>query len=1122
MVFPSSRLLRWLSTVVVGGLLRGQRLPCPSDSNNDDDKNSNGARTTSPPSSPPHRRGTSVVLLLDVDNTLYDETTYRTVVGGGGIERQIVDNIHRYCSDAFNMTRAEADELHRTWGSTAEGLRQRRNAELRNDARKSNNRLLLGQFYRQVYDDVDVSCLLLRPDDLVGADGDSDSSSSSSPSSTTGYSYSNNNQNTKSRRSRSSLKELKQQQDRLRRTLLQLRRENVSLGNTISSWQRSSAVLASNSPRRHVSKVVQALGLCRVPWVGMLTPDHRDDDASSPSSKKKRKKGVLPYPTKADPREFYEPLVSKAPRADAEYVLIDDSEKAIEMFLDSTDLFPRARGILVNAHYVRDGNDHRVDVVSALSMALGWIDPGFVFDEIRYLKAKNDVDLASVNRETWKLLRGELRKLLLENDGRVVRVVDVGAGLLPMLKLFLFGYSKGGDKGENDQGLPSLLGTLYKNSSTKQVLRRVEYYAYEPNRRLERECCQGVLEQELGFHLQTTYHWGSDDDPEHVYHKKLDHGTDVVVHLRMWDFQKSPSDRGKAEEPPMQPTPHLVVGCCFADLFKDPMELTRLLVSRFLSRKPTQRMTSNGTATSEDDADSHFSETLVYFPITFRGVTQFMPPRSFKQSSPINDDGDGSQDRVVPSDTAALKVYSKCLAEDRGHNLDPDRLVEAVQSYGGVCLSRRSSSSSDWVIDPCRNVYLWESMLYFFGAAAGWEIHSRGWNANAWLDRARSLKPTIRACNCDLLFRVPHLGDWNISATHDDAALLSRENIPKTYREIEFEAPSQVSSKTRMTPTQLEPRQVMIRTVNSLISSGTELKIFKGDFDQDVASALDVNIKGLEEERMAYPLTYGYCLVGRVMDCGDEVQDAHELMGKLVFAFAPHASLAIVDRDALQVVPRGIGAVDAIFMPSMETALSIVHDANPRFGESVVVFGQGLVGLLVTAILGRNIDNSPLSSAVVPLTTVDSLPTRLATSALLGSTQALLPSEVLEAAPFDVAIEVSGNPKALQSAIDLARDGGQIIIGSWYGNSGVDLKLGIDFHRSHKKLKVSQVSEIPAELRATWDKQRRFRLAWELVRAIRPSQHLLTRVCLLDDAQEAYEALDRGRDISIAFSYEEE
>jgi len=299
-----------------------------------------------------------------------------------------------------------------------------------------------------------------------------------------------------------------------------------------------------------------------------------------------------------------------------------------------------------------------------------------------------------------------------------------------------------------------------------------------------------------------------------------------------------------------------------------------------------------------------------------------------------------------------------------------------------------------------------------------------------------------------------------------------------------------------------------VRSVCSLISSGTELKIFKGMFDD---AALDVNIDGMADERMAYPLSYGYSLVGRVTRCGSNVDQ--DLLGRLVFTFSPHSSHVIVDYNALQVVPVGIDAMDAIFMPSVETALSMVHDAHIRVGESVAVFGQGLIGLLVTAILSQQ----ALPGTV---TTFDGIPERLAASSAMGSSQALLPTEAESAGPFDVSIEVSGNARALQSAIDNTRSGGRVIVGSWYGNADVKLKLGIDFHRSHKTIKTSQVSEIPAELTALWSKERRFALTWELVRQIRPSR-LITRRTTLQHAKAAYDALDQGKEISVSFSYPE-
>ena len=276
----------------------------------------------------------------------------------------------------------------------------------------------------------------------------------------------------------------------------------------------------------------------------------------------------------------------------------------------------------------------------------------------------------------------------------------------------------------------------------------------------------------------------------------------------------------------------------------------------------------------------------------------------------------------------------------------------------------------------------------------------------------------------------------------------------------------------------------------------------------------------MEDERMSYPLSYGYCLVGVVVDCGSEVL-REKYMGKTVFTFSPHATHIITDVDATQIVPDGINAQDAIFMPSIETALSIVHDANVRVGENVAVYGQGLIGLLVTALLSRGkstFDHDVTSGKFDSITAFDMIPDRLAAASKMGASQALVPGTESQGGPFDVSIEVSGNARALQSAIDNTSHGGKVIIASWYGNNDVSLKLGIEFHRSHKTIQTSQVSEIPASMSRLWSKERRFAFTWELVKQIRPSR-LLSKILTLEHAQEAYEALDNGTEIAIAFDY---
>jgi threonine dehydrogenase-like Zn-dependent dehydrogenase len=166
----------------------------------------------------------------------------------------------------------------------------------------------------------------------------------------------------------------------------------------------------------------------------------------------------------------------------------------------------------------------------------------------------------------------------------------------------------------------------------------------------------------------------------------------------------------------------------------------------------------------------------------------------------------------------------------------------------------------------------------------------------------------------------------------------------------------------------------------------------------------------------------------------------------------------------------------------------------------------------------QTISKDFFSSEFCTVTSFDTIDDRLGVSSMMGANNALHPARAATAGPFDVSIEVSGNPRGLQSAIDNTSDAGRVIVGSWYGNGDVTLKLGIDFHRSHKTLQTSQVSTLPCALTGLWSKERRFALTWALLKAIRPSR-LITKQLRLDDAQRAYELLDQGQEIAICFSY---
>ena len=195
--------------------------------------------------------------------------------------------------------------------------------------------------------------------------------------------------------------------------------------------------------------------------------------------------------------------------------------------------------------------------------------------------------------------------------------------------------------------------------------------------------------------------------------------------------------------------------------------------------------------------------------------------------------------------------------------------------------------------------------------------------------------------------------------------------------------------------------------------------------------------------------------------------------------------------------------------PNMETAVNLVQDAAPIFGERVLVLGQGIIGLLTASLLRE----FPLETLV----TADPYEMRRKASLNMEVSETLDPnSENFQSRlnayaqkKFDLTLELSGNPSALEDALALTCFSGRIVIGSWYGEKKVELDLGGAFHRSRIKLISSQVSTIAPELAARWDKARRFEAAWKALERVQPEKWITHRFPI-ERAAEAYRLLDEN------------
>jgi len=280
-------------------------------------------------------------------------------------------------------------------------------------------------------------------------------------------------------------------------------------------------------------------------------------------------------------------------------------------------------------------------------------------------------------------------------------------------------------------------------------------------------------------------------------------------------------------------------------------------------------------------------------------------------------------------------------------------------------------------------------------------------------------------------------------------------------------------------------RDVRVRVEVSGLSAGTERLIFNGQLEP--GEPLDTSLEGMQGG-LQYPLRYGYCAVGVVEEIGADVSPS--LRGKRVFAFAPHQSQLVLDADAVIVLPE-VDAAAATLLANLETAVSLVMDGAPLLGEVSGVVGLGVVGALVASILSR--------LSLGPVLALEPRADRRAFSEV----------EALSSprrGACDVVFELSGKHAGLAAALELARDDGRIIAGSWYGPEAQPLALGTRVHRARQRIQFSQVSRIDAALAGRFDKSRRMQVALEWLQKLELTKFVTHRFPA-ERAAEAFDAL---------------
>jgi threonine dehydrogenase-like Zn-dependent dehydrogenase len=236
------------------------------------------------------------------------------------------------------------------------------------------------------------------------------------------------------------------------------------------------------------------------------------------------------------------------------------------------------------------------------------------------------------------------------------------------------------------------------------------------------------------------------------------------------------------------------------------------------------------------------------------------------------------------------------------------------------------------------------------------------------------------------------------------------------------------------------PEDVLVRTLHSGVSRGTETLVFRGGVPQSQWAAMRAPFQAGD---FPAPVKYGYLSVGVVE------QGPPELAGRTVFALHPHQTRYVVPAAAVTVVPDDVPASRAVLAGTVETAVNALWDAAPRIGDRIAVVGGGMVGCSVAAVLAR------FPGARVQL--VDADPARAAVAEALG---------VGFAAPdgaggdCDLVIHASATAEGLTRSLELLAPEGTVVELSWYGDRPVTVPLGEFFHSRRLTIRSSQVGGI--------------------------------------------------------------
>jgi 2-desacetyl-2-hydroxyethyl bacteriochlorophyllide A dehydrogenase len=328
---------------------------------------------------------------------------------------------------------------------------------------------------------------------------------------------------------------------------------------------------------------------------------------------------------------------------------------------------------------------------------------------------------------------------------------------------------------------------------------------------------------------------------------------------------------------------------------------------------------------------------------------------------------------------------------------------------------------------------------------------------------------------------------------------------------VEFTEPE----TARLRTVSLEPpgaEDVLVETECSAMSVGTELTAFSGSFPKGSQWA----------EYVTYPFTPGYSAVGTVTEIGASVNDL--AVGDRVATRIDHREAAVVEANDCVPVPESVASDAAAFFALGAIAMNGVRQGEVTWGESVCVFGAGVIGQLATRFC-RVAGARPVLAVDLDADRLGHLPEDPEVSGVDPTETA--PATALERATgretAPAVIEATGNPAAIADEVRPLREQGRLVILST-PNGTTPFDFGEYCNQpSYRIIGAHEMSHAPSETpRNQWTHRRHYELFLELLAAgeLSVADVITTRVDPAD-VPETYERLlaGNGDDLGVIIEW---